>query len=170
MFDPLYAIIRDHVPLHVGGRGWAGSIDELLLEAPRADDDCPMHLPDAPPAAAPWGQPPGARRLLDEEGGSAAVALPRHCSPTVAATAAPATVFKGTPVVANRCQSPLRGPTQKQHNQARMLASVNDVTAPDMHALSHAEATEWVTQEWDRFMLKIDDDNFGNLHVARRRW
>eukprot|EP01052_Picozoa_sp_SAG31_P030363 SAG31_NODE_3109_length_4665_cov_2.150022_1_plen_245_part_10 len=30
---------------------WAGSIDELLLEAPRADDDCPMHLPDAPPAA-----------------------------------------------------------------------------------------------------------------------
>ena len=30
---------------------WAGSFEELLLDQPRPDSDCPMHLPDAP---LPW--------------------------------------------------------------------------------------------------------------------
>ena len=34
---------------------WAGSFESLLLDTPRPDSDCPMHLPDAPP---PWTPPP----------------------------------------------------------------------------------------------------------------
>ena len=34
---------------------WAGSFEHLLLDSPRPDDDCPMHLPDAP---APWTPSP----------------------------------------------------------------------------------------------------------------
>lgn len=34
---------------------WAGSFESLLLDSPRPDSDCPMHLPDAP---APWAPPP----------------------------------------------------------------------------------------------------------------
>ena len=32
---------------------WSGSLDELLLDAPRTDT--PMHLPDAPKAGVSWG-------------------------------------------------------------------------------------------------------------------
>jgi phospholipase C len=35
---------------------WSGSLDELLLDAPRTDT--PMHLPDAPAAALPWDPVP----------------------------------------------------------------------------------------------------------------
>ena len=49
---------------------WAGSFEELLLDAPRGD--APMHLPDAPPAAAPWDPPPP-----DADGGALGGA--RHC-------------------------------------------------------------------------------------------
>jgi hypothetical protein len=34
---------------------WAGSFEELLLDSPRPDSDCPLHLPDAP---EPWRPPP----------------------------------------------------------------------------------------------------------------
>ena len=34
---------------------WAGSFEELLLDAPRRDT--PAHLPDAPNPAQPWGPP-----------------------------------------------------------------------------------------------------------------
>ena len=37
---------------------WAGSFDELLLDAPRPEADCPMHLPDPPTPAHPWTPPP----------------------------------------------------------------------------------------------------------------
>ena len=33
---------------------WAGAFDELLLDEPRPDADCPMHLPDPPAPAHPW--------------------------------------------------------------------------------------------------------------------
>ena len=46
---------------------WAGSFDELLLDEPRGDDDCPMHLPDAPPPAKPWDPPPGDAKLPVDE-------------------------------------------------------------------------------------------------------
>jgi phospholipase C len=34
---------------------WSGSFEELLLDSPRPDSDCPMHLPEAP---HPWTPPP----------------------------------------------------------------------------------------------------------------
>eukprot|EP01047_Picozoa_sp_COSAG01_P005702 COSAG01_NODE_198_length_22280_cov_21.529775_19_plen_632_part_00 len=34
---------------------WAGTFDELLLDAPRAEADMPMHLPKPPKPATPWG-------------------------------------------------------------------------------------------------------------------
>jgi phospholipase C len=37
---------------------WAGSFDELLLDKPRPEADCPLHLPEAPKPAAPWNPPP----------------------------------------------------------------------------------------------------------------
>ena len=37
---------------------WAGAFDELLLDKPRPDADCPMHLPDAPRPAHPWTPAP----------------------------------------------------------------------------------------------------------------
>ena len=37
---------------------WAGSFDELLLDKPRPEADCPLHLPEAPKPAAPWNAPP----------------------------------------------------------------------------------------------------------------
>ena len=33
---------------------WAGSLHELLLDAPRPSNEMPMHLPEAPPPAQPW--------------------------------------------------------------------------------------------------------------------
>jgi len=37
---------------------WSGNFEELLLDAPRPDSDCPMHLPDAPKPSTPWTAPP----------------------------------------------------------------------------------------------------------------
>eukprot|EP01048_Picozoa_sp_COSAG05_P024885 COSAG05_NODE_6068_length_1028_cov_0.944026_1_plen_174_part_00 len=125
---------------------WAGSAAELLLEKPRAEDDCPMHLPDAPPPASPWAQPPGGSAAWDAEGQhrrqlTGPSELPRHCTPP-----APRSPYG--------CDQPLSAPaTQKQHNQAKVLSSVNGVAMPDMHALSRTEAAEWVGQEWDKFMM-----------------
>ena len=39
-------------------RRWAGSFHELLLDKPRPEADCPLHLPEAPKPAAPWNSPP----------------------------------------------------------------------------------------------------------------
>jgi hypothetical protein len=36
---------------------WSAPFDELLLDGPRDDADMPMHLPEAPPASAPWEPP-----------------------------------------------------------------------------------------------------------------
>ena len=51
---------------------WAGSFEELLLDAPRGD--APMHLPDAPPAAAPRGTRRRPTPMAARSGGA------RHCS------------------------------------------------------------------------------------------
>ena len=36
---------------------WAGTFEELLLDEPRADADCSMHLPDPPKPAHPSTPP-----------------------------------------------------------------------------------------------------------------
>lgn len=36
---------------------WAGNFEELLLNSSRTELDTPMHLPEPPPAAAPWDPP-----------------------------------------------------------------------------------------------------------------
>jgi hypothetical protein len=57
---------------------WAGSFEELLLDAPRDVSDTPQHLPDAPKPAAPWTPPPNDTAVSVTSG--EVQPQPQHCS------------------------------------------------------------------------------------------
>ena len=119
---------------------WAGSFHELLLDAPRADADMPMHLPTPPAAATPWGPIPSgaptkASRLPPGE--------PQHCS---------------------RAEGVCTGveyTTVKQQKQIRDLVGLFPVTdseeeggvvAPDLETLNRTAADAWIRATWGRWM------------------
>ncbi len=154
---------------------WAGSFDELLLDAPRTDT--PEHLPDAPAPAKPWGPipngtdppkptPPQPQRQqhphhdandstpwrVDGAGGSAPLPLPQHCSHATGSCLGPGTS------------------TQKQRNAAAVLADLlPDAAAAgaaggggaDVARMSVAEADAWLRDMWGRWMAT--DDGFEKM-------
>ena len=135
---------------NAGFRPW-----QLLLDAPRTD--APMHLPAAPAPAAPWGPVPngtGCPGCTDDncsqcsyaaaplaQAGTARRQLaappgrPRHCSAREGGCAAPDAA------------------TQKQKNQAAVLASLTGASAGDF--AGQAETDEWLRLRWDEFMEQV---------------
>jgi hypothetical protein len=123
---------------------WAGTFEELLMDQPRADADCPMHLPDPPTPAHPWTPPPkeeyddeqqqgGAGDLDDADGVStrtAAEPMAQHCG---------------------REDGVCRGADRESTSQRRRmewLALRTGVAAPE-EELSHDAAHAWLSERWE---------------------
>ena len=118
---------------------WAGSFDELLLDEPRTD--CPMHFPAAPDPATPWTPPPPAadsRRSLVEGVGAEDGA--RHCSSP-----------HGAPEQACAASAV---PSRKQRKTAHVLAAYLEKEPPNLDAMSHAQADEWIGEHWQEWLEK----------------
>jgi len=120
---------------------WAGSFDELMLESPR--DDCPMHLPEAPPAASPWDPPPGtheasARRATTSEASGSVEPEARHCSS-----------WHGG--VETACRD-LSVASLKQRRMVRLLSGLVKVPLPDLDAMSFQEAELFIGRHWREWM------------------
>ena len=117
---------------------WAGTMDELLSEHARSGDDAgPMHLPEAPKAAKPWGPPPkaGERRVALEQGADGALrAEPQHCSQKT-----------------GDC-SGAEAASSKQINQMRVFSSLLGEEAPDASAMSQQQAALWLNQRWRKWL------------------
>mmetsp|Transcript_51952 Transcript_51952/g.143913 ORF Transcript_51952/g.143913 Transcript_51952/m.143913 type:complete len:512 (-) Transcript_51952:14-1549(-) len=122
---------------------WAGSFDELLLDAPRTD--CPMHFPEPPTPAAPWDPPPDARHatspaathpskreLVESSAGG------EHCS---SPHGEPEQSCAGTAV-----------PSRKQRKTARVLAAYLEREEPDLDAMNRAEADRWIAEHWHEWL------------------
>ena len=126
---------------------WAGSFDELLVDKPRSNTDCPMHLPTAPNASSPWGVPPSSaaaaaearrrRQLLGDVNGNSKNDE-QHCSPTAE----------------QKCTEEVLM-SEKQRNQAAVLASLTGRAAPTGQSGGEAgaiEAADWLAARWDEFV------------------
>jgi len=132
---------------------WAGNFEELLLDAPRDDADCPMHLPDAPPPAKPWDPPPGvvkSRADLRQPPGTRAERrasavdtedpVPQHCSSWHGGVEAP-------------CRGP-DVPNLKQRRNARLLAGLLGEPEPNVDAMSYSEVEAWLSRHWREWMRR----------------
>ena len=120
---------------------WAGTFDDLLLDAPRADADTPLDLPDAPAPAQPWGPVPNGSGLAALGDGGA---LPQHCS-----------------VKVQHCLGAEHA-TQKQRNTMRLLADLlPGVPAPGADTVSVAAADAWLREHWGRWL--VCDDGYEEL-------
>ena len=127
---------------------WAGSFDELLAEAPR--DDAPLHLPAAPPAADPWDPPPGQAVAAREAREAARRAGERGVPPEAMHCSSP----HGKPE--SKCRDP-QAPNRKQKRNARLLAGLLDVPAPDVDAMSWLEAERFIGRHWKAFMERKEE-------------
>lgn len=118
---------------------WAGTFDELLLDAPRADT--PVHLPEAPAPAQPWGPiPNGSLASASARGG----VQPQHCSHKV-----------------QHCLGAAHA-TQKQRNTMRLLADLlPDAAAPEADAMDVAAADAWLREHWGQWLAR--DDGYDEL-------
>ena len=124
---------------------WAGSLSELLLDAPRGDT--PLHLPTAPKPASPWGPPwvPPAELGGNTTHDSKGAPRPHHCPST-------ATVCPGVLVV-----------TPKQRKTIRLYSRLTMTPEPDVDALNFDDAERWLGARWHDWLgqggpLKSDDD------------
>eukprot|EP00746_Dinoflagellata_sp_MGD_P032444 gnl/MRDRNA2_/MRDRNA2_177224_c0_seq1.p1 gnl/MRDRNA2_/MRDRNA2_177224_c0~~gnl/MRDRNA2_/MRDRNA2_177224_c0_seq1.p1 ORF type:complete len:315 (+),score=73.18 gnl/MRDRNA2_/MRDRNA2_177224_c0_seq1:47-991(+) len=125
---------------------WAGSFEELLMDAP-TNINTPMHLPDAPEPAAPWDPPPtfsDGRDTHEDAGGfwvdsdgdadgddrrlQKSRPIPQHCG---------------------QKEQVCRGPhavTQKQRNNMNIFAALTNVRAPNAEQMTNAEANRWLSE------------------------
>lgn len=142
---------------------WAGSFHELLTEAPRDLADMPMHLPDAPPPAKPWGPSPGnmnvdtdgdgdddddnddddddrmRNRIRDRDGDDDNdddddAPIPQHCG---------------------RKEQVCHGPdaiTIKQKRQIKLFARLTKTPEPDVEVMSNGDANLWLGHRWLEWM------------------
>ena len=108
---------------------WAGSFDELLLDEPRAD--APMHLPEAPKPAKPWGPVPNGSDTTSS-------LAPQHCSR-----------------VARACLGPAVS-TQKQRNAIRLFSNLENEKLPDVDAMDVATADAWIRRVWGSWIARDD--------------
>eukprot|EP00930_Biecheleria_cincta_P100062 TRINITY_DN91677_c0_g1_i1.p1 TRINITY_DN91677_c0_g1~~TRINITY_DN91677_c0_g1_i1.p1 ORF type:complete len:610 (-),score=110.75 TRINITY_DN91677_c0_g1_i1:521-2080(-) len=120
---------------------WAGSFDELLLDAPRSD--APMHLPDAPPPAAPWDPPPPRPALQSDSPANgrlenAGMPIPQHCSSWHGG--------KETP-----CKG-LSHVNLKQQRYVRLFSDMLSIPVPDMSEMSVSKAERWLAARWREWM------------------
>ena len=121
---------------------WAGSFHELLADAPR--DDAPMHLPQAPAPAKPWGPPPTNMNIdsdddddNDDDGDDDDdddLPIPQHCS---------------------RKEQVCRGPdaiTVKQKRQIKLFSRLTKTPEPDVEVMSNGDANLWLGHRWLEWM------------------
>ena len=108
---------------------WAGTFDSLMLDEPRPEADCPMHLPDPPKPAHPWTPPPPLKGE-EAEAGSAAEPTAQHCG---------------------REDGVCRGAereTVSQRRRMEWLALRTGVDAPAEEP-SHEAAHAWLSERWE---------------------
>mmetsp|Transcript_16985 Transcript_16985/g.33163 ORF Transcript_16985/g.33163 Transcript_16985/m.33163 type:complete len:656 (-) Transcript_16985:151-2118(-) len=111
---------------------WAGNFEELFLDELRTD--APMHLPAAPPSAAPWSPPP------KDDDDSSKRRLAQHCS----------SVHGGSEEL---CRG-YKAVNRKQRKSVRLLSHMNNVDHPDLEQMSFSEADQWIAREWRHWMEK----------------
>ena len=117
---------------------WAGSFEELLLDAPRADLG-PLHLPEAPPAASPWDPPPDMHARTPKSTAAHARALdaiagPGHCSAWDGAS------------VEEACPGHVRA-NLKQKRNIRLLSALTKTPVPDVDSMTQPQADRvWASQ------------------------
>jgi len=119
--------------------GWAGTFDELLLDSPRGD--APVHLPEAPPPAAPWDPPPKRQSPAEDAAppgpvGSAPSA--QHCSSWHGGEE---TECRGTDHA-----------NLKQRRNVRLFASLTNTPEPDVDQMNFSIADQWITARWREWM------------------
>jgi len=125
---------------------WAGNFEELLLDSPRTD--APMHLPDAPPPAAPWDPPPGGLWPPhhggddddDDDDDNDSPRIAQHCSS-----------WHGGPET--KCKGPAYSNLKQQRN-IRLLANMLEVSAPDTSKMTFSEADQWLAGRWREWMAR----------------
>ena len=123
---------------------WAGTFDELLLDAPRTDS--PMWLPDPPTPAKPWSPPPPERLEQDTtnpiDGNDTAGASPLHANEPV-------------PQHCGREDGVCRGSTRESVSQRRRMEWISHRggLAPPAEELTHAEAHAWLNEQWQQLLL-----------------
>ena len=127
---------------------WAGSFDELLLDAPR--DDAPMHLPDPPAPAKPWTPAPPLNMTEEVHPPAAAAA---------AAGGSEGGVGGGGPVPQHcgREDGVCRGSDRESVQQRRRMewiAHRSGIAAPTGE-LTHVEAHAWLTEQWEQLLLLV---------------
>ena len=137
---------------------WAGSLHELLTDEPRTD--APMHLPESPKPAIPFGPnwppppPPSERRGLEAEDGPE----PQHCGRTEPYQGCPGehrrsrTIFLAVRCHTNAPLCTVAGVTHvssKQRNQIRLMARLTMAPEPPADEMTHDEANAWLS---DRFL------------------
>lgn len=121
---------------------WAGSFHELLLERPRVD--VPMHLPEAPKAAAPWDPPPPLSRQQQSPqptatDGHTVAATPQHCSSWYGGNES---LCKG-----------VGHANLKQRRLIRLLAGLLNTAIPDLDMMNFTEADQWLAAHWRHWMV-----------------
>jgi len=158
---------------------WAGSFDELLLDAPRTDS-MPLHLPEAPPASSPWDPvpptpdadengnwrpvgpaPPHDDRYSDgrrRQGPSTRGHADRYSDGRRRQEAS----TKRTGPRPQHCSSPhgekeqeCKGPRYanlKQRRNVRLFASMANIPAPDVEKMTFSDADQWLTSRWRDWM------------------
>ena len=110
---------------------WAGSLDELLGSAP--SNQGPLHLPDAPKPAKPWGPVPNG--TAHEQGPE-----PQHCSHEER-------ICRGAAHI-----------TVKQRRSIELFARLTRVSLPDTEAMTQAEADIWLRKHWLMWMQQDEHD------------
>jgi phospholipase C len=105
---------------------WAGSFDELLLDAPRTDT--PLHLPEAPPITGNWTPAPNNSAVAE------AAAQPQHCS-----------------LATGQCLGP-DAITAKQLRQIELFAALTSTPSPDVSRLGNWGAQLWIRARWAEFI------------------
>eukprot|EP01043_Picozoa_sp_COSAG02_P064859 COSAG02_NODE_9612_length_2160_cov_3.200974_2_plen_173_part_00 len=121
---------------------WAGTFEELLMDEPRVDADCPMHLPDPPTPAHPWTPPPKEDHQATDNG----------------------TEINSTEPMAQHCggeDGVCRGADRESTSQRRRmewLALRTGVAAPE-EELSHEAAHEWLSERWEHGLRSAEQTN-----------
>ena len=144
---------------------WSGSLDELLLDEIRTDT--PMHLPDAPPAGAPWDPVPpvagGDNDDDDDDDDDKDAYMEQKGEFAGAERSGPIGVRRlevgEVPPVAQHCgqkQRICRGAEAVSVKQRRNIqlfgALLNLKTLPNPDEMTLAEADLWLRHRWGEYL------------------
>ena len=141
---------------------WAGSFDELLMDEPRTD--CPMHLPDAPKPASPWGPVPTLEEIMnrDSDDNEARNEDDRNVRLQKAIAERDSLLKQRGP---GHCSAwhgakdeiecaGLDSANLKQRRNLKLLSQLTGAPAPDVDMMNVAEADAAMRRVWSDWMAK----------------